>query len=104
MNLTNSIKGVSIKEEDINVELGYGMKCVYSILVHIDNEYSFSINKISVPHHPTRATLRNRKISINIFHSEDEWYYVCCNMGNQIGIYYKCDQFDGLISLLKNIL
>ena len=42
---------------------------------------------------------------ISIYKSDDEWYYVCFIGFSQDGyitnLYYKCDQWDGLMSLLK---
>ena len=43
---------------------------------------------------------------LNIGKSRDEWYYVSFVSvidGIMYSNYYKCDQFDGLISLLKNV-
>lgn len=39
---------------------------------------------------------------IYIFQIEDEYFLVEIPQGRESFIYYKCDQYDGLIELLKN--
>ena len=39
-----------------------------------------------------------------IWKLKDEWYYVCRQIGGDgTNDYYKCDQFDGLMNLLKSL-
>lgn len=47
-------------------------------------------------------------IFIKIYYLEDDWIYVSVtdhslNDEGDVEFYYKCDQFDGLVHLLKNI-
>ena len=48
---------------------------------------------------------KNGNQSINIFKRVDEWYYVKYSTFDNRGVksiyFYKCDQFEGLINLLK---
>jgi hypothetical protein len=40
---------------------------------------------------------------INVYKEFDSWYYVQSTFNQMQGVkYYKCDQFDGLVSCLKN--
>jgi hypothetical protein len=52
---------------------------------------------------------RNRnRINLNVAKCEDEWFLVCChtddNRKNDNYFYYKCDQWDGLMKCLKEVL
>ena len=42
---------------------------------------------------------------VTIYQDDDEWFYVRINDADEenykVNYYYKCDQFDGLIKLLK---
>lgn len=47
---------------------------------------------------------KNGNQSIHIFKCTDEWYYVKYSAFDNSIDFYKCDQFEGLINLLKDIL
>ncbi len=48
-----------------------------------------------------RFNIKNGVLVV-IFESRDEWFYVFVDYPKQ-DMYYKCDQFDGLIDCLKQI-
>lgn len=55
---------------------------------------------------PSGFRIDSKEVGVIIVKLKDEWYYVLLNMSNQYedDIYYQCDQLEGLLSLLKDIL
>jgi hypothetical protein len=81
-------------------------KSIYSTRLGYGDGDKSSILIIGSPNtHARRRMLpTNGKYSCCIFTSDDEWYWVCINSEKALyqDSYYKCDQWEGLLMLLKD--
>ena len=67
---------------------------IYMRPIILQKDVSLSVNKYCI-------SIKNIYIKMDIFISDDEWFYVKLS---SVGIiqYYKCDQYEGLVKLLKD--
>ena len=67
-----------------------------------EKKYTYSLSKYYTSNNGIyiRANISN-KLSMNIYKLEDEWYYVYLYY---IHDFYKCDQLEGLLKFLEDII
>lgn len=104
---------IEIGDEEFNTSFGSKNERVYftkseliEILKHLPKEFTFKIAKKQLWFH----LKNNKKVYILMDKLDDEWYYVIdhatkmkpnSHIENRM-CFYKCDQFEGLIKLLKD--
>lgn len=95
-------------EEFTNTEVDQIKKYLLedSILVYLPHEYigiELSDDKYSLRILYIWIDKSNKTVVYNIQKTKDEWYYVA-SYRTFPSIYFECDQFDGLMACLKQLL
>ena len=65
----------------------------------VDSKIRFELEDTKTELYPILLDVSNKPINLSIYQLEDEWFLVSDNRDNDH--YYKCDQLDCLVELLK---
>ena len=83
-----------------NTRLNFPEKIIEKIISQLEDKWDLEMyeNKITIYR---KGKNKNSLFDKSIFLSDDEWYFV--REGGEKYKCYKCDQFDGLVVLLKDL-
>jgi hypothetical protein len=83
-----------------NTRLDLTQEIIEKISSQLDSKWDVEVyeNKLTIFR---RGKKKNSLFDTLIFLSDDEWYFL--RLGGEKYKCYKCDQFDGLIALLKDL-
>jgi len=70
--------------------------------VRIKLSINYRVNSYHVKFLTELVKIITKNITIDIYETDDEWFYVVYNHVSTPIKYYKCDQIDGVLKLLKD--